>query len=61
MMSCTETVFYTMAVYFGAVHIKKNAVYTGGCIALFPGRNGGQYCPGKGSVRIFSNHTSEMC
>ena len=40
---------------------QKNAVYTGGCIALFPGRNGGQYCPGKGSVRIFSNHTSEMC
>ncbi|MFR9071959.1 MAG: nucleoside recognition domain-containing protein [Blautia sp.] len=52
MMSCTETVFYTMAVYFGAVQI-KNTVHIGGRLVLFSCRNGGQYCPGKGSVRIF--------
>lgn len=33
-MSCTETVFYTMTVYFGAVRI-KNAVYSGWRLVFF--------------------------
>ena len=32
MMSCTETVFYTMAVYFGAVHIKKTRYTLAGAL-----------------------------
>lgn len=32
MMSCTETVFYTMAVYFGAVHIKKTRCTLAGAL-----------------------------
>ena len=31
-MSCTETVFYTMAVYFGAVHIKKTRYTLAGAL-----------------------------
>ena len=30
--SCTETVFYTMAVYFGAVHIKKTRYTLAGAL-----------------------------
>ena len=40
---------------------QKNAVHTGGCIALFPGRNGGQYCACRSALTIFSDHISEMC
>ena len=32
MMSCTETVFYTMAVYFGAVQIKKTRYTLAGAL-----------------------------
>ena len=32
MMSCTETGFYTMAVYFGAVHIKKTRYTLAGAL-----------------------------
>ena len=60
MMSCTETVFYTMAVYFGAVQIKKHGTHwRAPCSLLLSEWR--SVLPGKGSVRIFSNHTSEMC
>lgn len=39
-MSCTETLFYCLSIYFGTVKIKKNQVYPGRCI----GRHSGRYC-----------------
>jgi spore maturation protein SpmB len=30
-MGTTETIFYTITVYFGAVQIKKNKAYIMGC------------------------------
>lgn len=61
MMSCTETVFLYDGGLFRSGPHQKNAVHTGGCIALFPGRNGGQYCACRSALTIFSDHISEMC
>ena len=32
MMSCTETIFYTMSVYFMSVHIKKSRYTLAGAL-----------------------------
>lgn len=60
-MSCTETVFYTMTVYFGAVRIKKNAVYSGWRLVFFSCWNDSWCFACTVDLTIFSDHTSEMC